>query len=108
MELDIVRAWKDASYRQSLSPEQQAQLPASPVGDFEFSEAELANINGGNQGGSQVGCHFTGNNRAQCPTIDHPGSLCKSLEGPHSVALGSGMLLHDVSELTGELSFLCA
>jgi mersacidin/lichenicidin family type 2 lantibiotic len=40
MRFDIVRAWKDESYRQGLDIEQRECLPASPVG--ELSDAELA------------------------------------------------------------------
>jgi mersacidin/lichenicidin family type 2 lantibiotic len=109
MEFDIVRAWKDVCYRQSLSSEQLALLPESPVGDFELSEAELETINGGGQGGSQAVCRFTGDNMAQCSTRGHSKGSCAPLtDGPHSIALGSGTLLTDVSELTGDLSFLCA
>jgi len=46
MKFDIVRAWKDATYRQSLSAEEQAILPANPVGEIELSDAELASVQG--------------------------------------------------------------
>ncbi len=46
MKLDIVRAWKDAAYRASLSAEEQAQLPANPAGAVELSDAELENVHG--------------------------------------------------------------
>ena len=50
--LDIARAWKDAEYRKSLTPEQLAQLPANPNGDteteaVEISEQELNEVSGG-------------------------------------------------------------
>lgn len=32
--LDIIRAWKDESYRNSLSAEQISQLPANPAGNL--------------------------------------------------------------------------
>ncbi|HEY1348254.1 MAG TPA: mersacidin/lichenicidin family type 2 lantibiotic [Ktedonobacteraceae bacterium] len=108
MEIDIVRAWKDASYRLSLNPEQLAQVPHSPVGDFELSLAELEAVNGGGRGGSLSVCQFTGDNATQCPTIANPHSLCKTAtRGPHSLALGSGVL-SDLSEFTRNLSLLCA
>lgn len=47
MKLDIVRAWKDATYRQNLSEEQLNQLPANPAGELELSDTELASIYGG-------------------------------------------------------------
>ncbi len=40
MEFDIERAWKDETYRQTLSEEQLQTLPANPAGDL--SEADLA------------------------------------------------------------------
>lgn len=46
MKFDIVRAWKDESYRQSLSNEQIDQLPTNPVGEIELDDAELRSIYG--------------------------------------------------------------
>jgi mersacidin/lichenicidin family type 2 lantibiotic len=46
MKLDIVRAWKDEAYRESLSQEQKALLPANPAGELEMSDAELAAVVG--------------------------------------------------------------
>lgn len=45
--MDFTRAWKDPEYRASLSAEQLAALPASPVGGVELTESELAVIDGG-------------------------------------------------------------
>ena len=47
MKFDIVRAWKDQSYRASLSEEQLSQLPANPAGEIELSDAALASVYGG-------------------------------------------------------------
>lgn len=47
MEIDIVRAWKDAEYRKTLTPEQLATLPPSPAGSPELTEDELKSIAGG-------------------------------------------------------------
>ena len=44
--VDIVRAWKDAEYRQSLSAAEQALLPAHPAGAIELEEAELVQVAG--------------------------------------------------------------
>lgn len=46
MEFDIVRAWKDARYRQNLTAEQRAELPENPVGSCELSDADLAATQG--------------------------------------------------------------
>lgn len=43
--VDILRAWKDTEYRQSLTAEQISALPANPAG--ELSEIEQTNIDGG-------------------------------------------------------------
>jgi mersacidin/lichenicidin family type 2 lantibiotic len=39
--INVVRAWKDAKFRKSLSAEEQAMLPANPVGRVELSDAQL-------------------------------------------------------------------
>lgn len=44
---DIVRAWKDTEYRQSLSAEEQALLPAHPAGSIELADEELDQAVGG-------------------------------------------------------------
>ncbi len=44
MNNNIVRAWKDEFYRQSLSDEERAQLPENPVGELELTEAELESV----------------------------------------------------------------
>ncbi len=47
MKLDIVRAWKDEAYRQSLSEEQFSTLPANPAGQLELTETDLLSVSGG-------------------------------------------------------------
>ncbi|GHO48365.1 mersacidin/lichenicidin family type 2 lantibiotic [Ktedonospora formicarum] len=46
MNIDIIRAWKDRSYRESLSAAEQALLPENPVGQFELSDEELKEVSG--------------------------------------------------------------
>jgi len=49
MNTDIVRFWKDARYRQSLSVQERALLPENPVGEVELvelTEAELFEVTG--------------------------------------------------------------
>ena len=43
---DIIRAWKDCSFRASLSDEQRALLPTNPIGEV-LSEEQLQAITGG-------------------------------------------------------------
>jgi mersacidin/lichenicidin family type 2 lantibiotic len=40
----IIRAWKDVRYRQSLSEEEQALVPTHPAGAIELAASELADI----------------------------------------------------------------
>lgn len=51
MNIDIIRAWKDDTYRQGLSQEQLGSLPASPVGEVELTEADLQSVYGIGDGG---------------------------------------------------------
>ena len=44
--VDIIRAWKDAQYRESLSDEQRALLPEHPAGLIELADAELETVAG--------------------------------------------------------------
>lgn len=43
--VDIIRAWKDESYRNNLTADQISQLPANPAGNL--SEEQLKMISGG-------------------------------------------------------------
>lgn len=45
--LDIIRAWKDEEYRNSLSDEQRSQLPENPAGMVELSDTDMESIAGG-------------------------------------------------------------
>jgi len=46
MKFDIVRSWKDESYRQSLSKEQLEMLPVNPAGE-EIKDTDLEAVFGG-------------------------------------------------------------
>ena len=48
MKFDIARAWKDETYRQTLSDKQLEMLPANPAG--ELNDAEMAAVCGGGDG----------------------------------------------------------
>jgi mersacidin/lichenicidin family type 2 lantibiotic len=45
--IDIIRAWKDEEYRNSLSEEQRSQLPKNPAGIVELSDADMEALAGG-------------------------------------------------------------
>jgi mersacidin/lichenicidin family type 2 lantibiotic len=69
-EQDIVRAWKDQNYRESLTEEQRSQLPENPAGLAELSDEVLETIAGGLRpggggGGGGTGCG-TGGNCTKC------------------------------------------
>jgi mersacidin/lichenicidin family type 2 lantibiotic len=49
-QIDIIRAWKDAKYRRSLTPEQLASLPSNPAGKVELTDEQLG-VSGGDGGG---------------------------------------------------------
>jgi mersacidin/lichenicidin family type 2 lantibiotic len=44
---DIIRAWKDEDYRDSLSEEQRSHLPENPAGEIELSDEEMESLAGG-------------------------------------------------------------
>jgi mersacidin/lichenicidin family type 2 lantibiotic len=45
--IDVVRAWKDAEYRSSLSAEELASVPANPSGPTPTSDEALGTVTGG-------------------------------------------------------------
>jgi mersacidin/lichenicidin family type 2 lantibiotic len=45
--IDIIRAWKDEAFRNSLSQAQRDQLPANPAGTTELTAEEAAALEGG-------------------------------------------------------------
>jgi mersacidin/lichenicidin family type 2 lantibiotic len=53
--LDIIRAWKDAAYRQSLSKAQLAAMPANPAGLVDLTAEEAAAI-AGRANGADTSC----------------------------------------------------
>jgi mersacidin/lichenicidin family type 2 lantibiotic len=46
MNADLIRAWKDETYRNGLTAEQLAAMPAHPAGVLELTEDELAGVDG--------------------------------------------------------------
>ena len=43
---DVVRAWKNPIYRDSLDPEQLSGVPANPAGIIELADSELKQASG--------------------------------------------------------------
>jgi mersacidin/lichenicidin family type 2 lantibiotic len=44
--LNVIRAWKDAKYRRSLSAAELAELPENPAGLVELTDSELRKAGG--------------------------------------------------------------
>ncbi|MCY7382914.1 MAG: mersacidin/lichenicidin family type 2 lantibiotic [Microcoleus sp. CAN_BIN18] len=45
--IDIIRAWKDEDYRDSLTDEEKAQLPENPAGLIELTDEDMSSVSGG-------------------------------------------------------------
>jgi mersacidin/lichenicidin family type 2 lantibiotic len=45
--VDVIRAWRDEEYRNSLTAEELASLPENPAGVATVDEASLRSITGG-------------------------------------------------------------
>lgn len=45
--LDIIRAWKDEDYRESLSAAERSRLPQNPAGIIELTDQDMNNVEGG-------------------------------------------------------------
>lgn len=54
---DVIRAWEDPEYRNSLSDDERTKLPANPAGEIELTEDELSEVMGAAQSGASVGCN---------------------------------------------------
>ena len=52
--LDIVRAWKDEEYCESLSDTQRASLPQNPAGIVELTDEQLRAAGGGAEQNSTI------------------------------------------------------
>ncbi|PHJ63733.1 hypothetical protein VF14_07625 [Nostoc linckia z18] len=47
LDIDIIRAWKDEEYLNSLSEEQRSHLPENPAGIIELSNEDMGSVVGG-------------------------------------------------------------
>jgi mersacidin/lichenicidin family type 2 lantibiotic len=68
--LNIIRAWKDETYRRGLGAAQRALLPDNPAGLIELTDADLGAILGGDEWRTQSdGCLWGAfaNVTAGCP-----------------------------------------
>src|SRR5436190_20160225 len=100
---NIVRAWKDEAYRQNLSAEEQAMLPANPAGEIELTDTELEAISGATSQGVS-GQAFEGN--APQNTTQKDGQNSSSARGGLLELLGVdaavGITCPNISVLSGD------
>jgi mersacidin/lichenicidin family type 2 lantibiotic len=80
MKIDIVRAWKDSEYRNSLTAEEQASLPPNPA---EVSDTQLDQVSGGMRAGAarKLGMDVTLGGPTRCGT-EYPECCYNSTIGP--------------------------
>jgi mersacidin/lichenicidin family type 2 lantibiotic len=71
----IIRAWKDSDYRNSLSAEELALLPANPAGES-LTEDELNSVVGGHHRGGGGWGHGGGNNTTPTYSLMQIDSAC--------------------------------
>jgi len=91
MKFDIVRAWKDEAYRQTLSDEQLSSLPASPVGELELTSTELQSVNGGQLGGGIFG--------ARLSHFDFHSLAFECNENTFSIVFNSGLNINSETQV---------
>ena len=87
MNIDVIRAWKDSSYRANLSEAELVQLPESPVGRIELTDDELkavcgalAQTGGGGISSIGLGCNQSTSQSGVCQSVGG-GSTCNSSNG---------------------------
>ena len=73
---NIIRAWKDPVYRNSLSENERAALPPNPAGAIEISDSDLGRVAGG-EAPSSSWCN-TWACSLSCPTHDICTVLCET------------------------------
>ncbi|HLI70041.1 MAG TPA: mersacidin/lichenicidin family type 2 lantibiotic [Ktedonobacteraceae bacterium] len=100
MKLDVVRAWKDDVYRQSLSDEQADMLPSNPAGELELTSDDLQSVYGGG-GGFPPPAAPAG--IARPISSAHPGPVPVGPVGP--IGGGPGAASSEAGAISGE-SFL--
>ena len=69
--VNIIRAWKDAEYRNSLSAAELAALPENPAGLVELPDEEMAAVAGGRS-------YFTGTCGRVCAVLTPQYNCLKS------------------------------
>ena len=54
---EIIKAWRDAEYREELSQSERANLPESPAGLLELDDLELGTVAGAARDSTPCGSH---------------------------------------------------
>lgn len=83
---DIIRAWKNPAYRNTLSPAEREALPANPAGTIEISDETLGQFAGGRKPPpdtvlckTQIACTMF----EECSNLGCPTRLCSLIDcGP--------------------------
>lgn len=80
--VDVIRAWKDEVYRNSLSARELTALPENPVGLVELSDDDLEEVDGGT---TLLCATLTATIAATLTFCSPSGSLCGSCNwGTHA------------------------
>ncbi len=78
--IDVIRAWKDEEYRNSLTPDQLAALPENPAGFVELDDQTLeASVGGDTELVLSLGCCQGITNYHTCWGFTECGALCPSI-----------------------------
>ena len=85
--LDIIRAWKDEEYCQSLSADERLNLPQNPAGLIELDDQQLHGVEGG-----------TLSTPAGCPTFV---TFCSWLEACITIATITATAIAAPEQLQG-------
>jgi mersacidin/lichenicidin family type 2 lantibiotic len=75
---NIIRAWKDSSYRNTLSEAERAALPPNPAGAIEIPDEDLGKIAAGSW--RTIGCDPDYGTIA-CPSLNCATKWC-TISGP--------------------------
>lgn len=74
---DIIRAWKDESFKNHLSQSELASLPESPVGSIDLSDSDLEGVVGAaSEHILTLGC---------CPGLTSDPGACSLACGPGTI-----------------------
>jgi len=83
--MDIIRAWKDEGYRNSLSEAERAALPPHPAGLIALTDEDLGAVAGGRINSTRSICEGGAGCTFECPSnIAH----CSTAADEHCTVYG--------------------